>query len=71
MSLWTGSFIPEECSAVRYYEHDNETWGSTQAGKFLHQLSDYQLLRKASASWIFELNAYICIMYRFLYSTLF
>jgi hypothetical protein len=71
MSLWTGSPIPEECAVVRYCEHDNETWGSTEAGKFLDQLSDYQFLRKDSASWKFDLNTYICVMYRLLYSKLF
>jgi hypothetical protein len=32
-------------------EHGNEPWGSIKGGKFLNQLSDYQLFKLDSAPW--------------------
>jgi len=32
-------------------KHSTEAQGSIKGGEFLHQLSDYQFLKKSSAPW--------------------
>jgi hypothetical protein len=39
-----------------YCEHDNEPTGLIKDGEFLHQLNDYQLLKKDCAPWNYEGN---------------
>jgi hypothetical protein len=38
------------------YEHDSKLLGIIKGGEFLDQLSDYQLLKKDSATWSYQVN---------------
>jgi hypothetical protein len=49
--VWTGIYWLRAGSRMGSCEHGNELSGSINDREFLNQLSDYQLLKKDSASW--------------------